>query len=91
MAIELKNGLLRDGSIVGNVKNGLIRKGSAGSAGSGSIVGNVKNGVIRKGSAGSAGSGSTCGKTKDYSFKGDSSVGEAEAVAIYHFLIRGIF
>ena len=69
MAIELKNGVLRDGSVVGNVKNG----------------------VIRKGSSSNAGSGSTCGKTKDYSFKGDSSVGEAEAVALYHFLIRSIF
>jgi hypothetical protein len=91
MGIELKNGVLRDGSVVGNVKNGVIRKGSSSNAGSGSVVGNVKGGVIRKGSSSNAGGGSTCGKTKDYSFKGASTVGEAESVALYHFLVRSIF
>jgi hypothetical protein len=79
------------GSVVGNIKNGVVRKGSSSSLGSGSVVGNIKNGVVKKGSSSSLGSGSTIGKTKDYAFKGSSSVGEAEAVALYHFLEKEIF
>tara|TARA_B110000971_G_scaffold204606_1_gene226275 strand:+ start:110 stop:334 length:225 start_codon:yes stop_codon:yes gene_type:complete len=74
---------------MGNLKKDVYRNGS--SEGSGSVVGNIKNGVVRKGSSPSLGSGSTIGKTKDYAFKGSSSAGEAEAVALYHFLEKEIF
>ena len=74
---------------MGNLKKDVYRNGS--SEGSGSVVGNIKNGVVKKGSSSSLGSGSTIGKTKDYAFKGSSSVGEAEAVALYHFLEKEIF
>ena len=79
------------GTVLGNIKNGVIRKGGSSAAGNGSIVGNIKNGVIRKGGSSAAGNGTTIGKTKDYAFKGSSSIGEAEAVALYHFLEKEIF
>ena len=72
-----------------NLKNDIYRNGS--SEGSGTVLGNIKNGVVRKGSSSSAGSGSTIGKTRDYEFKGSSSIEEAEAVALYHFLEKEIF
>ena len=74
---------------MGNLKKDVYRNGS--SEGSGSVLGNIKNGVVRKGSSSTAGNGSNIGKTKDYAFKGSSSVGEAEAVALYHFLEKEIF
>ena len=74
---------------MGNLKKDVYRNGS--SEGSGSVLGNIKNGVVRKGSGSVVGSGSNIGKTKDYAFKGSSSVGEAEAVALYHFLEKEIF
>ena len=77
------------GSVVGNIKNGIVRKGGN-SGGGGSVVGNVKDGIVRKG-GNSGGGGSTIGKTKDYAFKGSATVGEAEAVALYHFLEKEIF
>ena len=94
---NLKKDVYRNGSsegsgtVLGNIKNGVIRKGSVSVAGHGSVVGNIKNDVVRKGSVSVAGHGSNIGKTKDYAFKGSSSVGEAEAVALYHFLEKEIF
>ena len=76
------------GSVVGNIKNGIVRKGGN-SGGGGSVVGNIKNGIVRKG--GNSGGGGSVGKTKDYAFKGSATVGEAEAVALYHFLEKEIF
>ena len=74
---------------MGNLKNDIYRNGS--SEGSGTVLGNIKNGVVRKGGSSSAGNGTTIGKTKDYAFKGSATVGEAEAVALYHFLEKEIF
>ena len=72
---------------MGNLKKDVYRNGS--SEGSGSVVGNIKNGVVRKGPNSTGGT--VVGNTKDYAFKGSSSVGEAEAVALYHFLEKEIF
>ena len=94
---NLKKDIYRNGSsegsgtVLGNIKNGVVRKGNSSIAGYGSVVGNIKNGVVRKGGSSSAGNGTTIGKTKDYAFKGSSSIGEAEAVALYHFLEKEIF
>ena len=94
---NLKKDVYRNGSsegsgtVLGNIKNGVVRKGSGSIVGSGSVLGNIKNGIVRKGSGSIAGHGSNIGKTKDYAFKGSSSVGEAEAVALYHFLEKEIF
>ena len=74
---------------MGNLRKDIYRNGS--SEGSGTALGNIKNGVIRKGGSSAAGNGTTIGKTKDYAFKGSSSIGEAEAVALYHFLEKEIF
>ena len=94
---NLKKDVYRNGSsegsgtVLGNIKNGVVRKGNSSNAGNGSVIGNIKNGIVRKGSSSNAGNGSNIGKTKDYAFKGSSSVGEAEAVALYHFLEKEIF
>ena len=64
MAIDLKNGVLRDGRIIGNIKNGVIRKSSSSSPGAGTILGNVKNCIIRRGSSSSIGSGAVIGNVK---------------------------
>ena len=80
MDCNYKDGIIRDGrsigsgSILGNVKGGLIRKGNSSSLGSGSIVGNVKDGLIREGSSSSLGSGSIIGNIKNGDvYKGSSS------------------
>ena len=92
MAVEFKNGVIRNGGrCVGNVKNDVIREGSSSSPGSGKCVGNVKGGVVRRSSSSSAGSGSKVGKTRDYSIKGANYVDEAIVVACYHFLVRRVF
>ena len=94
---NLKKDVYRNGSsegsgtVLGNIKNGVVRKGNSSNAGYGSVVGNIKNGIVRKGNSSNAGYGSNIGKTKDYAFKGSSSIGEAEAVALYHFLEKEIF
>ena len=94
---NFKDGVIRNGSSpgsgspVGNVKNGVIRKGGSGSAGGGTAVGNVKNGYVYKGGSGSAGGGSKIGRVKDYSMRGSDYMDEATAVACYHFLIKNIF
>lgn len=74
--LSFKNGVIRDGSqILGNIKQGIIRKGTYSTAGSGQIVGNTKNGIIREGSSSVAGSGHIIGNVKDQTVKvGSSSV-----------------
>lgn len=66
-----KDGIVRDGSsigngtILGNIKNGIIRKGTSSSAGNGDIQGNVKGGVVRKGASSSIGNGDIIMNIKD--------------------------
>ena len=65
MAVEFKNGVIRDGGrCVGNIKKDVIRAGPSSSPGSGKCVGNVKNDVIRAGPSSSAGSGKCVGNVK---------------------------
>ena len=48
MAVEFKNGVIRNGGrCVGNVKNDVIREGSSSSAGSGSKVGKTRDYSIK--------------------------------------------
>ena len=65
MAIELKYGVLRDGKVLGNIKNGVVRQGTSTNPGGGKAIGNVKEGVIREGTSTNAGSGKAVGKVKD--------------------------
>ena len=69
-----------------NFKNGIIYDGS--SPGSGRKLGNVKNGYIYNGS--SPGSGTKKGRTKDCQIKGGDYMGDVQAVAVYHFLIKKV-
>ena len=74
--LSFKNGIIKDGSqILGNIRNGIIRKGPSSTAGSGQVVGNTKNGIIREGPSSTAGSGHVIGNVKDQTVKaGPSSV-----------------
>ena len=80
MDCNFKDGIIRSGrpigsgSILGNIKGGIIRQGSSSSLGSGKIVGNVKDGVIREGTSSGLGSGKVIGNVKNgYVYKGSSS------------------
>jgi len=64
MAIELKKGILRDGGIVGNINNGVIRKGGSSNPGGGTVLGNVKDCIVRRGSASNPGGGTVIGNVK---------------------------
>lgn len=94
-----KDGVIRDGSsigngsVLGNVKNGVVRKGTSSSLGNGDIQGNVKDGVIRKGTSSSLGNGDVILNIKDgYVRAGTSSSpgnGDKKG-AVNEFAIKGM-
>lgn len=60
--------------MLGNIKGGVIRRGTSSSPGSGQVVGNVKDDVIREGTSSTLGSGRVIGSVKGgVVFKGSSS------------------
>jgi hypothetical protein len=68
---NFQDGIIRDGSsigngdILGNVKDGIIYKGTYPFPGNGDVLGNVKDGVIYKGTYPFPGNGETLGNVKD--------------------------
>lgn len=98
MDSNFKDGIIRDrssigsGNVLGNIKGGIIRKGS-GSVGSGSIVGNVKDGVIREGSSSNPGSGNVIGSVKNgdvYKGTGSSAGSGSKIGKVKDFSITGM-
>ncbi len=55
MGANFKDGVIREGArvgsgtILGNIKNGIIRKGGTSSVDTGSVVANAKDGMVREG------------------------------------------
>ena len=94
MYCNFKDGIIRDGSsigsgsVLGNIKGGIIRKGSSSTPGYGNAIGNVKNDYVYKGSSTSAGYGTKVGQVKDFTIRGMEREKDEDMVACYHFLVK---
>ena len=94
MYCNFKDGIIREGrsigygSILGNIKGGIIRKGSSSTPGYGNAIGNVKNDYVYKGSSTSVGYGTKVGQVKDFTIPGMEREKDEDMVACYHFLVK---
>lgn len=71
MDANYQDGIIRDGSnigygdVLGNIKDGIIRRCNLAAVGHGDAVGNVTEGIIRSGNLTSVGHGDAVGNVKD--------------------------
>ena len=71
MEANFKDGIIRDGNrmgsgtILGNIKDHIVRKGTSSVKGLGDIQGNIKDGIIRQGTSSSVGHGTIILNIKD--------------------------
>lgn len=96
LSANYKDGVIRDGSsigrgtVLGNVKDGVIRAGGNSYIGSGKVILNIKDGVVRASSNSYIGSGDKKGAVNDFKINGMERELDSEMIAAYHFLVKKI-